>query len=124
MPITTNAKKGVCFAFPNVCPTSTPAGLVPIPYPSIGKLDDATGLAETVLAGGAKVVTSASKIPSTSGDEAAAQDKGGPVSFVGCSKTVFAAGAGVVRLLDATKQNGEKARGFVLAGLPTVLVGD
>lgn len=124
-PVTTTSG-GICFAFPNVCPTTIPpAGPVPIPYPSVGQLSTATGTAASVEAGGKPVVVRGSEITSTSGDEPADPGtKGGKVTFTSSSQTVLAEGKGVVRLLDRTSQNNGNAVGVVLGGLPTVLVGD
>ena len=132
MPITTKTT-GICFAFPNVCQTSTPAGPVPIPYPSIGQLSDATqvtdGPSDGVYAAGNPLVTVNSSIPSTTGDSAgtigvtSGQPVGGPVAFPTGSSSVFANGHAVVRLLDPTEQNHRNARGVVLGGVPTVMAG-
>ena len=55
---------GMCFAFPDVCLTpAPPSAPVPIPYPNIAQLADATGTATNVNAGGKPVVTEASSIP-------------------------------------------------------------
>ena len=125
-PITTT-KGGICFAFPNVCTTSTPGGPVPIPYPSIGQLSAAGG-ASTVKAGGSNVVRKADTINSTTGDAAGqagvkSGTVGGPVAFVSYSGTVKAEGSEIVRMFDQTKQNNENAVGVVLGGFPKVLVG-
>lgn len=121
---------GVCFAFPDVCLTpAPPSAPIPIPYPNIAQLADATGTASTVNAGGKPVVTEASSIPSSSGDEAGAN--GGVTSgttkgecrFTTFSATVKANGKGIVRLGDSTTQNNQNAVGTVLGGLATVLVG-
>ena len=131
-PITTNSG-GICFAFPNVCLTQVGMATVPIPYPSIGQLADATSTAATVKAGGSQVMTKASRIPTTSGDSAgqAGVQSGtvsGPVAFKTASGTVFAGGDAVVRMFDQTDQNmaGSVANcvGVVLGGFPQVLVGD
>jgi hypothetical protein len=124
-PVTTTSG-GICFAFPNVCPTTVPpAGPVPIPYPSVGQLSAATGTATSVEAGGNPVVVFGSEIASTSGDEPADPGtKGGKVTFTSYSQTVLAEDKGVVRLLDRTSQNDGNAVGVVLGGLATVLVGD
>ena len=128
-PITTKGQ-GICFAFPDVCNTPAPPGpAIPIPYPNIGQLADASGTASSVKAGGEDVVTSDSSIGNTTGDEAGSlfgvtsgtiQDE---VKFVSFSQTVFAEGANVVRMFDTTTQNKENAVGTVLGGNPTVLVG-
>ena len=124
-PVTTTSG-GICFAVPNVCPTTVPpAPPVPIPYPSIGQLSAARLTASSVEAGGKPVVVRSSKIASTSGDEPADPGtKGGEVAFTSSSQTVLAEGQGVVRLLDRTSQNNGNAVGVVLGGLPSVLVGD
>jgi hypothetical protein len=132
MPITTKTT-GICFAFPNVCDTQTPAGPVPIPYPSIGQLSDAQqvtdGGSDGVYAAGNPIVTVNSTIPSTTGDSAgttgttSTQPVGGPVEFPSGSSSVFANGHAVVRLLDSTEQNNGNARGVVLGGVATVMAG-
>ena len=50
-PACTNGPEGRSYAFPDVCKTPTPAGPVPIPYPNIGMLQQASPktLCETVL---------------------------------------------------------------------------
>jgi len=120
---------GTCFAFPDVCLTPAGPSVVPIPYPNIAQLADATGTATNVNAGGKPVVTEASSIPTSSGDEAGSS--GGVTSgsikgeckFTKFSTTVKANGNGIVRLGDSTTQNNQNAFGTVLGGLPTVLVG-
>lgn len=129
-PVTTKGP-GICFAFPDVCLTPAAPSPVPIPYPNIGQLADASGTATSVKVGGQDVVTSDSSIPHplTVGDDAGTG--GGVVSgtfkdevkFVTFSMTVFAEGANVVRMFDTTTQNKQNAVGSVLGGNPTVLVG-
>ena len=121
---------GICFAFPDVCLTPAPPGPpVPIPYPNIAQLADATGTASTVNAGGKPVVTEASSIASSSGDEAGSNGgvtsgtTKGECKFTTFSATVRANGKAIVRLGDTTTQNGGNAVGTVLGGLPNVLVG-
>jgi len=121
---------GICFAFPDVCLTpAPPSSPVPIPYPNIAQLSDATDTASDVNAGGKPVVTEASSIASSSGDEAGSSGgvssgtTKGECKFTTFSSTVKANGKGVVRLGDSTTQNKENAVGTVLGGLPTVLVG-
>ena len=124
LPIATADSAYQCFAFPDV--VNTPAGptTVPIPYPNIGKLGDATGTSPDVKAGGKAVVLKSSEISSTSGDEAGtAGQHGGKVTFTGASTTVLVNGKGVVRMGDPTSQNDGVAVGVVLGGLTTVLVG-
>jgi len=121
---------GICFAFPDVCLTpAPPAPPVPIPYPNIAQLADATGTASTVKAGGKPVVTQASSISLSSGDEAGSNGgvtsgtTKGECKFTSFSATVRANGNAIVRLGDSTTQNNQNAVGTVLGGLPTVLVG-
>lgn len=130
-PITTTAG-GICFAFPNVCKTPTPAGTVPIPYPSIGSLSEAVDVSPSVKAGQKPVVTTASKIPTTKGDAAGTlggvkatppTSFGKEVKFTQGSSSVKANGNPVVRMGDPTDQNNSNAVGTVLGGFPKVLVG-
>lgn len=122
--------EGVCFAFPNICNTPAPSGPVPVPYPNVAQLGDATGTASTVKAGGKAVIVSSSEIPRSSGDEAGTSGGvtsgtfGGKCTFDTHSATVKAEGKEVVRQLDQTSQNDGNAHGQVMVGLPTVLVGD
>jgi len=122
-PIT--VKDGICFAFPNVCLTpAPPSAPIPVPYPNIAQLSDATGTATNVNAGGKAVVTEASSISSSTGDEAGTSGTHGKeCKFTTSSRTVKANGKGIVRLGDTTSQNNENAVGTVLGGLTTVLVG-
>jgi uncharacterized Zn-binding protein involved in type VI secretion len=127
-PIT--VKDGICLAFPDVCLTpAPPSSPVPIPYPNTAQLSDATGTAATVKVGGKEVVTEASSIPSSTGDEAGSNggvtsgSTKGECKFTTFSATVKANGKGVVRMGDSTTQNDQNAVGTVLGGVPTVLVG-
>lgn len=121
---------GTCFAFPDVCLTpAPPSSPVPIPYPNIAQLADATDTASSVNAGGKAVVTEASSIPDSTGDEAGSNGgvtsggTKGECTFTTFSSTVTANGKGIVRLGDTTSQNGTNAVGTVLGGLSSVLVG-
>lgn len=121
--------EGVCMAFPDVCNTPAGTAMVPVPYPNIAQLADATGVASTVTAGGKPVIVKSSEIPTSSGDEAGSGGGvgsgtiGGPCRFTSASGTVLAEGEPVVRQLDPTSQNDGNAQGQVMVGLPTVLVG-
>lgn len=116
---------GIAFAFPNICKTPTPAGSVPIPYPSIAQLSDATDASSDVKAGGKGIILKGkTEVPTTSGDEAGTADPHGlKCEFTAGSGSVKVNGKEVVRMGDATKQNNGNASGFVLGGLATVLVG-
>lgn len=123
-------KDGIAFAFPNICLTPAGPAQVPIPYPSIAQLSDAKDASENVLAGGKGIILKGkTKVEKTTGDEAgtgngvASGSQGGECTFTAGSQTVKVNGASVVRLGDATQQNGTNAMGTVLGGLSTVLVG-
>lgn len=136
LPIATTKAGGICFAFPDVCNTPAPPGPpVPVPYPNIGQLQEAVQTSDgsvkpgPVRVGGEHVILQASRIPTTTGDEAGSAggvQSGvikGPVTFEGGSGTVRIHGEAVVRLGDPTSQNDGNARGTVLGGVPNVLVG-
>ena len=124
-------KNGICFAFPDILKTPTPGGEVPMPYPNIAQLSAAEDTATNVNAGRKAVILKSSKISSSSGGEPGVG--GGVVkpgmhlkecTFAKSSETVKANGKGIVRQFDPTEQNGGNAKGQVMVGLPTVLVGD
>jgi hypothetical protein len=127
LPIATTKAGGICFAFPDVCNTPAPPGPpVPIPYPNIGQLQDATRTSDgsvkpgPIKVGGEHVILKASQIPTTTGDEAgSASPTKGAVAFERGSSTVKIHGEPVVRLGDPTSQNGGNARGTVLGACRT-----
>jgi hypothetical protein len=135
-PITTTAQ-GICFAFPDICKTPAPPGPpVPVPYPNIGQLteasdvSDSTGTGKVTVGGSPVVLANTSTIPTTTGDEAGnapggviSNGFGQKVEFPQGSSTVTIHGKAVVRMLDPTKQNDGNADGVVLGGVPNVLVG-
>lgn len=125
MPQPIAVKDGICFAFPDVLQTPTPGGNVPLPYPNIARLADATATAPTVRAGGKEVILEDSEIPSSSGGEAGTGGPGpnGKCTFTAASGSVFANGKAVVRQFDGTRQNNGNATGMVMGGIATVLVG-
>lgn len=125
MPQPIAVKDGTCFAFPDVLLTPAPSGQVPMPYPNIAQLSDATGAASSVNAGGKAVIVEDSEIPSSSGGEAGTGGPGpnGKCTFTAASGTVTANGRKVVRQFDTTSQNGGNAVGTVMSGLATVMVG-
>jgi hypothetical protein len=131
--------KGIAFAFPDVCLTPSPPGSpIPIPYPNIAQLDQASPVSDAggkeLLVGpsGDHVLLKDSSISSSSGDEAGSA--GGVTSGTtkGECKLVQGSGSvlygpdskGLVRSLDQTTQNSNNAQGVVLSAFPTVLVGD
>ena len=103
-------------AFPDVCNTpAPPAPPIPIPYPSTGMFNQATGTCEKVKICNKEVVTTKSKIPRSIGDEAGTA--GGLVSRrnmdeiqpkKGSSK-VKAGGHSIVSLTSIMAHNGTNA---------------
>jgi uncharacterized Zn-binding protein involved in type VI secretion len=80
LPASTNGD-GQCFAFPDVCKTPTPGGPVPLPYPNIAMLTQASSgtLSSKVKIMGKKAATENTEISMSSGDEAGSAG-GGVVS--------------------------------------------
>ena len=123
--------QGIAFAFPDVCNTPNPSGPVPIPYPNIAQLADATGVADDLLLGpaGLKAVLQDSEIATSSGNEAGSiggVSSGvtkGKCTVTAGSATVLYGGKGVARFGDPTMQNSGNAVGQLLGTFPTVLVG-
>lgn len=127
--------KDIAFAFPNVCNTTIPpAGPVPIPYPNIADLSQASPVSDTngdLLVKGVKVLVQDSEVSSSSGDEPADPNSGilsgtksGRCTFTQFSRSVLYHGKGIVRFGDQTEQNDSNAQGLVLSAEPSVLVGD
>jgi len=137
MPIATKKSGFIAFAFPDVCLTPAPPGSqIPVPYPNIGQLSDATkaadgstGTGEVKAGGDLVILAEASEIQSTTGDQAGtgggvkSGTTGGKVTFTAGSKKVKVHGKEVVRMMDPTSQNDGNAVGFVLGGVTNVLVG-
>lgn len=78
---------GQVVAMPNVCLTPTPVGPVPIPYPSIAMLPQATQVSTKVTFGNKPVVLLQSQTPSTTGDSAGSN--GGVMSGVFMGPAVY-----------------------------------
>jgi uncharacterized Zn-binding protein involved in type VI secretion len=120
---------GIAFAMPDVCNTPTPGGPpVPVPYPNIAQLADATGTSaeggNAVYAAGKAILLKGSVILQSTGDEAgSASPTKGKAEFTSYSGTVKIHGKEVVRFGDSTSQNGGNAVGSVLSSPVTVLVG-
>lgn len=124
----------IAFAFPDVCLTpAPPAPPVPIPYPNIAQLANASPVSGTngdpVTAGGTAILLEDSEVSSSSGDEAGVNGgvtsglNMGPCRMASYSSSVFVNGKAVVRFGDMTEQNDGNAVGTVLSAFPTVLVG-
>lgn len=133
--------QGIAFAFPDVCLTPAAPSPVPIPYPNVAQLGDASPVADDVVVGPDKLkvlvrTPSQAEISTSSGDEAGT-NKGvrsgstkGACKFTQSSETVVWGPNeyGIVRFMDQTEQNRNgpltNAQGVVLGTFPTVLVGD
>jgi uncharacterized Zn-binding protein involved in type VI secretion len=96
-PASTNGG-GQCFAFPDVCKTPSPAGPIPIPYPNIAMLNQATSgtLSSKVKIVGNKAATKDSEISMSSGDEAGSV--GGVVSNKMKGSAKIKQGSGKVKI--------------------------
>ncbi len=103
---------GMCFGFPDVCKTPTPAGPVPLPYPNTAQCPMAQGVSVIVKILNQPVLTKMSQIPLSNGDEAGSA--GGVISGVvmgpaaykqGISK-VKVEGNDIVTVTMPTGQNG------------------
>jgi hypothetical protein len=122
--------QGIAFAFPDVCNTPAPPGPpVPVPYPNIAQLADASGTSAdggaAVYANGKPILLGNSEIATSSGDEAgsASPTKGKCTFASGGSGSVTIHGQKVIRFGDPTSQNGGNAQGSVLSAPSTVMVG-
>jgi len=91
---------GQAFAFPDVCKTPSPAGPVPIPYPNIGMMNQATKTSKKVKFVGKETVTLKSEISRSMGDEAGVA--GGVVSSKNMDKVAFKMGSAKV-LIEGQK---------------------
>ena len=125
---------GQLFAFPDVCKVpAPPAPPVPTPFPNLGMCNQADGgtCTSKVKVQNQPVITVASEIPSTQGDEAGVA--GGVSSGTQMSKAVFKQGVSKVNLRvmmwllssKPTAQNGSSANapsGSVLAPGQTLVM--
>ncbi len=131
--------KGIAFAFPDVCQTPVPGSSpVPIPYPNIAQLDQASGISDEsdkellIGSSGDYALLDGSKVDSSSGDEAGSSGgvssggTKGPCEIKGGSSSVLYGpdGKGLARFMETTEQNDGNASGMVLSAFPMVLVGD
>jgi len=80
----------VCSA-PDVCKTPSPGGPVPIPYPNLGQVNQASKTATRTKFVGKPVILKNSEIPRSSGDEAGTV--GGVVSNVNMNKVTYKKGS-------------------------------
>ena len=107
---------GQCFAMPDVCLTpAPPAPPIPIPYPNIAMLPQATKTSLKVRIVQKQAATEKTEIPSSSGDEAGT-NKGtmsgmnmGKMVFKKGSSKVMVEGAPLVHLTSMSAHNGSNA---------------
>jgi hypothetical protein len=105
----------MCSALPDVCLTPSAPSPVPVPYPNMGMLNQATRVSTKVKFSGKPAVLLNSEIPRSSGDEAGTN--GGVVSGVNMGPVVFKKGSSKVRiegqacvhLTSTTSHNGSNA---------------
>ena len=131
--------KGIAFAFPDVCKTPSPPGSpIPVPYPNVAQLDQATGITNAsgkellVGSNGDYVLLKDAEVKTSSGDESGSVGgvksgkTKGSCKITGASESVIYGPdkKGIVRFMDTTQQNDGNAQGVVLSTFPTVLVGD
>ena len=126
---------GIAMAPADVCNTpAPPSAPVPVPYPNIAQLADATGTSidggDPVYAAGKAILLEDSEIPQSTGDEAGSAGgvssgvTRGKTTFTGASSSVFIHGKAVVRFGDPTMHNNSNnAPGSVLSSPVTVMVG-
>jgi hypothetical protein len=113
LPASTNGG-GQCAAFPDVCKTPTPGGPVPIPYPNIAMLTQASGgtLSSKVKIVGKKAATTKTEISMSSGDEpgtiggVVSNKFKGPAKFKKGSSKVKVEGSPIVHVTSMIGQNG------------------
>lgn len=125
---------GQCFAFPDVCKVpAPPAPPIPTPFPNIGMLNQADGgtCSKKVKILNQPVITKASEIPSTMGDEAGTLK--GVSSGTTMDKAVFKMGVSKVKIegndainqLKPTAHNGASANapaGMIIAPSQTKVI--
>ncbi|WP_224240788.1 PAAR-like domain-containing protein [Hyalangium gracile] len=108
---------GMCFAFPNVCKTPAAPSPIPIPYPSIGQCSNASGdtCSKKVKILNKAVLTKASEISSTQGDQAGtlkgmvSQTTGDKAAYKTSASKVLVEGNEIVTHLKMVGQNGSNA---------------
>ena len=125
---------GQVFAFPDVCKVpAPPAPPIPTPFPNIGMCNQADGgtCSQKVKILNQPVITKASEIPTTMGDEAGTLK--GVSSGTNMDKATFKMGVSkvkvegndIVNLLKTTAQNGSSANapaGNVIAPSQTTVL--
>ena len=106
---------GQCLAVPDVCKTPSFGGPVPIPYPNIGMVNQATKTTTKVKFKGKQVCTKKSEMSRSQGDEAGVAGgvvsggNMGKIAYKKCSSKVKAQGQKVAYLTSMTGHNGSNA---------------
>ena len=106
---------GVCFAFPDVCKVPILGVPVPITFPNIGMVSNASDTVDKVVIEQKKTVVESSKIPRSMGDEVGIQlgvisgTQMDEISYASYSSKVYAAGKKICHLTSMTKHNGSNA---------------
>jgi hypothetical protein len=132
-PLSTKAG-GIAFAFPDVCKVpAPPAPPIPTPFPNFAMLAQADGgtCSQKVKVLNQPVITKATEIPRTMGDEAGTLK--GLISSTNMDKAVFRMGVptvkvegnDVVNMLKPTAHNGASANapaGMVIAPSQTKII--
>ncbi|MDY0361150.1 MAG: DUF4150 domain-containing protein [Desulforegulaceae bacterium] len=113
---------GMDFAFPDVCRTPAPVGMLPIPYPNFSMrpmaLPPTTSIKHLIMFMPSHNM--ATTIPTSNGDNAGvmggmvSQIMMGPVRNVRCSMKVITGGTPATRMLDNTMHNLSNACGMTL----------
>jgi hypothetical protein len=110
---------GLSTVFPNVCKTQTPAGPVPIPYPSIGMASNTSKGPKTVKVDGQMPMIKDAQYATSSGDEPSKTGGGGLLSgeskgvceFMLYSMDVMFDGGNVCRMGDPLLHNNKNGMG-------------
>lgn len=88
---------GQAMGFPDACKTPTPGGPVPIPYPNIGMVNQASKTSTKVKIKKKDAVTKKSEMSRSQGDEAGTAG-GGVVSNVNMNKVTYKKGSSKVKV--------------------------
>jgi hypothetical protein len=118
------ASNGVTIAFPDVCKTPSPAGPIPIPYPTIAQASDSAATAKKVSNDGNAICVKDSNFQMSTGDEAgsaggvASNKIKGKAEFINFSFDVQIEGKNVPRALDPMLHNDKNTPPFPLIQPP------
>lgn len=108
---------GLSTVFPDVCKTPTPGGVVPLPYPNVGRAADTAGGPKSVVIDGAMPMVKEATYGKTSGDEPGTAGgvlsgcNRGVAEFTGYSFDVRIEGRNACRLGDPLFHNKKNTAG-------------